>query len=61
MYNKHPKVQHKYNVCVEYWRPIRDGLLVDEFQLTSELSKEKLITFLKYNCNVKNVYVYDCL
>lgn len=59
MYNKQPRAQHKYHVCVEYWTPIRDGLLVDEFPLTSELNKKDLITFLKYNCNVKNVHVYD--
>ena len=59
MHNKQPKVQDQYNVCVEYWTPIHDGLLVDEFPLTSELSKEELITFLKYNCNVKNVHVHN--
>jgi len=59
MYQRPPKKQHNYEVTIEYWTPIRDGLLVDTFKLNSELNVSDLIRYLKFNCNVKYVTVLE--
>jgi hypothetical protein len=52
------KPEHHYDLVIEYWTPIHDGILIDRHSIKSHLNPCELINFIKYNANVKHVGVF---
>jgi hypothetical protein len=50
--------EHHYDLVIEYWTPIHDGIMIDSHSIKSHLKPQELINFLKYNANVKRVSVF---